>query len=186
MNRESIREIRKTIQDLLSDADGVFKDQFRVTVKLGNASFGMNNATLKIEIADLTDTGEAITREAEDFKRCAFKWGLSPDDLGKVFINPYDGKTYTIIGAKPRSKQYPILAKQNNGKVYKLSHIMVKTAIQHKSDKPLDTTPDTKNLWCKCGNPSENSEYHSDDPNNPTCTKHHWTCRDCGKILQIG
>lgn len=186
MNRESIREIRKTIQDLLSDADGVFKDQFRVTVKLGNASFGMNNATLKIEIADLTDTGEAITREAEDFKRCAIKWGLSPDDLGEVFINPYDGKTYTIIGARTRSQKYPILGKQTNGKVYKLSHIMVKSALQNKLNKDTSTASDPNNVWCNCGNPSESSKYHADDPNSTTCTKHHWTCGDCGKILQVG
>ena len=40
-------------------------------------------------------------------------------------------------------------------------------------------------LWCSCGNPSGNSKYH-DDGDHPNCSKHCWTCEDCGKILQVG
>lgn len=40
-------------------------------------------------------------------------------ELGDEF--KYDGKTYTIVGLKPRSKRYPILAKCSDGKTYKLT-----------------------------------------------------------------
>lgn len=36
--------------------------------------------------------------------------------------------------------------------------------------------------WCACGNPSERSNFHDDTPQ----MKHHYTCRDCGKITQVG
>ena len=39
-------------------------------------------------------------------------------DLGQEFQR--SGKTFTIVGLKPRSKKYPILAKCSDGKTYKL------------------------------------------------------------------
>jgi len=36
--------------------------------------------------------------------------------------------------------------------------------------------------WCQCGNPSQEADYHPDTPR----MKHHWTCRDCGKLYQVG
>ncbi len=45
--------------------------------------------------------------------------------------------------------------------------------------------PKMNNIWCACGNPSTETDYYSDGESK-TCFKHHWTCRDCGKILQIG
>jgi len=40
----------------------------------------------------------------------------------------------------------------------------------------------SKDIWCKCGNPSSESDYHPDTPN----SKHHYTCADCGKVTQVG
>ena len=37
-------------------------------------------------------------------------------------------------------------------------------------------------FWCKCGNPSGESDYHPDHGG----MKHHYTCRDCGAITQVG
>jgi hypothetical protein len=37
-------------------------------------------------------------------------------------------------------------------------------------------------MWCKCGNPSNNAIFRDDAPS----VKHHWTCDDCGKVVQIG
>ena len=39
--------------------------------------------------------------------------------------------------------------------------------------------------WCKCGNPSGDVEYVPDNVSS-VCSKHHYVCRDCGKIVQIG
>ena len=37
-------------------------------------------------------------------------------------------------------------------------------------------------IWCRCGNHSGQVTFHDDTPN----SKHHWTCDDCGKVMQIG
>lgn len=37
-------------------------------------------------------------------------------------------------------------------------------------------------MWCRCGNKSGNITYHDDAPG----SKHHWTCDDCGKVVQVG
>ena len=42
-----------------------------------------------------------------------------------------------------------------------------------------------KNMWCKCGNPSEDVDFY-DDGEHPEITKHHYRCKDCKKVVQIG
>jgi len=44
---------------------------------------------------------------------------------------------------------------------------------------------DHQKMWCECDPPSEQSYYvregeHSD------ISKHHWRCKDCDKVTQIG
>ena len=45
----------------------------------------------------------------------------------------------------------------------------------------------TVSFWCICGNPSGDTDFY-DDVRLPdgTLDKHHWNCKDCGKVLQIG
>ena len=40
-------------------------------------------------------------------------------------------------------------------------------------------------FWCRCGNPSEEIDFF-DDGQHPGCEKHHYRCRDCGKVTQVG
>ena len=42
-----------------------------------------------------------------------------------------------------------------------------------------------KNMWCECGNPSEDVDFY-DDGEHPEISKHHYRCRDCGAVVQIG
>lgn len=45
---------------------------------------------------------------------------------------------------------------------------------------------DEKALWCNCeGDQSEDAIFW-DDGEHPKCSKHCWTCRKCGKIVQVG
>lgn len=40
-------------------------------------------------------------------------------------------------------------------------------------------------LWCDCGNPSGDVDFYNDGEH-PNCSKHCYTCKDCGKIVQVG
>jgi RecJ-like exonuclease len=42
-----------------------------------------------------------------------------------------------------------------------------------------------KEIWCRCGNPSGQVDFY-DDGEHPEISKHHYRCRDCGKVTQIG
>jgi len=53
------------------------------------------------------------------------------------------------------------------------------------NDKQMDIYNYEKNMWCDCGNPSEKVKFFDDDEH-PEISKHHYRCKDCGKILQIG
>lgn len=41
-------------------------------------------------------------------------------------------------------------------------------------------------FWCQCGNKSGNVTYHADDPRSKVCKKHHYTCDECQKVVQVG
>jgi len=41
-------------------------------------------------------------------------------------------------------------------------------------------------FWCSCGNPSQSSSYVDDNTPDAACSKHHYTCNDCGKVTQTG
>jgi len=40
-------------------------------------------------------------------------------------------------------------------------------------------------IWCKCGNPSGETDFYNDNEHDEI-KKHHWRCQDCGKVVQIG
>ena len=42
-----------------------------------------------------------------------------------------------------------------------------------------------KKMWCTCGNKSGEVDFF-DDGAHPQIHKHHYRCRECGKVTQIG
>lgn len=44
---------------------------------------------------------------------------------------------------------------------------------------------EAEKLWCKCGNPSEETTFY-EDGEGELCVKHHYICDDCGLIWQVG
>lgn len=90
-----------------------------VQIECGNASFTSTNATFKLAINTIGDGGEVVTKEAKDFGRYAgLVNNLKAEWLGESFT--VRGETFKIIGYKPRSKKYPVLAENAKG-VYKFS-----------------------------------------------------------------
>ena len=55
----------------------------------------------------------------------------------------------------------------------------------HLTDKQLSDYKAEMDLWCQCGNPSEDVTFY-DDGQGSACHKHHYCCNNCGKVLQIG
>jgi hypothetical protein len=121
-DRTKVKLIRNRINETLESLG----EELGITFEAGNASFSEKNGNFKLNM--VIGSGEEASEnsaEAEDFRRHAVLWGLSPDDLGKTVTN-FDGDQFVIVGAKPRSKKYPILAQKiSDGKTYKLPVNMV-------------------------------------------------------------
>ena len=113
LDRTAVRRINDDIQSAL---DAVAK-RYGVQIKVGNSRFSNTNCTTKIDISTVSEGGTVMTKEATDYNRYASSFGLTKK-LGDTFEFRYD--TYEIVGLKPRSSKYPVLAKNlSNGKTFK-------------------------------------------------------------------
>jgi len=121
------RPFLKTLRPQIEAALAPLAEKLKLDLKLGSATFDDANATFKLNVSTLNKDGSVNTPQAEDFKLYAEGYGLKAEMLNTE-IN-IDGDVYEIVGCKPRSRKYPILAKQKkNGKTYKFSAFRIKSA----------------------------------------------------------
>lgn len=112
-NRQNIRQINSELEAALKQV----AEKYGLEVKLGNTRFTGDNFSTKVQVATVAEGGITMSKEATDFNRYKTILGINIE-LGQEFQR--SGKTFTIMGLKPRSKKYPILAKCSDGKTYKL------------------------------------------------------------------
>lgn len=116
IDKTGIRLLRGQIETALAEL-GV---KHNLAISVGSATFlPGKNVTFKLECAAIDADGEVATAEAEAFKSYAALFGLKADDLGRSFVS--QGKQWKIVGCAPRSRKFPILCEDSNGKVFKLS-----------------------------------------------------------------
>ncbi len=131
----SIKIDRTFLRSFTGDAEKALAEiaeNYGVSVKFKPGSFARDgsNATLKFEIAAPDPvTGEALGREAQDFKRRATDYGFEPEDLGSEFT--VRGTVYRITGLKPRRRTNPICAERvKDGKGFKFPAEQIKRSGQ--------------------------------------------------------
>jgi|TARA_R100001443_G_scaffold96301_1_gene103103 hypothetical protein len=121
ITREFLKDFRIQLDHVLQELGE--KEGIKLTA--GHCSYSDTYFSIKIEGAIETEEGVATTKDQIAFKDNAELFGLSPDDLFKTFET--GGKSYEVWGLKPRSKKYPILAKEiGTDKVYKFKENTVK------------------------------------------------------------
>lgn len=110
--KDAVRTAREIIQTALAP----LADSHNLACHVGNASYLDNTITFKLEVFD---TASGTEPGQDDFNRYCYRYGLKEEDFGKVFT--WRGRLMTLCGLKPRSRTYPLLARDNdNGKVFKL------------------------------------------------------------------
>jgi hypothetical protein len=114
----------RTLRDDINEALAAVAKKHGISLSTGNVSFNARNANIKLVAAIIDESGVAQTPEKTAFRAYAPHYGLSPDDFGKTFRAA--GKTYEIVGLKPKSHQYPILGKRADGKIFKFPAETVK------------------------------------------------------------
>jgi hypothetical protein len=120
-----IRQIDKpTIRTINTDIINAIQsvaEKHRVVIQFGNTSYTSKNYTSKLNVS-IVEGGTVITKEAESYNRYSF--GLT-NELNSYFKD-WNGNTWKIIGAKPRSSKYPIIVENERGTKYKMSVEQIK------------------------------------------------------------
>jgi hypothetical protein len=125
MDRPQVRELREKLEAALAP----LAEELELTITVGGGTYTSNNVVFKVELAEIAEDGMAMSREAESFKVYAYRYGLKPEHLGQQFM--YAGKTYKLVGAKPKSTRYPLVAEEvPSGKRIKMSPDLVKMALK--------------------------------------------------------
>jgi hypothetical protein len=120
ITKEFIKDFRTQLDYALKELGE--KEGIKLTA--GRCSYSDTYFSIKVEGAIEAEKGVATTKDQIAFKENAELYGLSPDDLFKTFST--NGKTYEVWGLKPRSKKYPILAKEvGTNNVYKFAETTI-------------------------------------------------------------
>jgi len=133
-SKESARDLQLRLQKALDR----FAEENGLKAIVGSATFTPFNICFKVEMALVTQQGEALTREAEDFFLRAASYGLAPQDLGKTFA--YGDKTFKVVGLSARSRNNPIIVADENDKRYKFTVALVKALLQVTPSAPQQTS----------------------------------------------
>lgn len=124
--REQVEQMRAEVEAALAK---IGKKHGSVFV-LGNITFTGGNAwRAKVESVPtksepgFTGKDPNLIKLENDMVRHGYKFNLSEKDLGTKFVA--HGTTYTVIGLKPRSYKYPVIATSPTGKMYKFKASIV-------------------------------------------------------------
>ena len=91
-----------------------------VVILAKNATYNPagTNATFKLEVATVGESGQAETKEAAAYRQLHQLFNLPANGLFKEIT--FNRIPFKIIGLLPRSEKFPLLAQTPNGKQYKL------------------------------------------------------------------
>ena len=119
MNRGTARNISERVMETLRSLE----DELGVTFSQGNGSYDSATFSMKIIAAIDSVDGSSRTPEMIAFEQKAMIYGFEPSDLGKPFTHA--GDTYKIVGLKSKSRKYPILGEDAQGKTFKFTANLV-------------------------------------------------------------
>ncbi len=120
LDKETVKRIGKRAEEKLKEIEA----EFGISVSYGGGRFSKTNATLKFEFALVREDGSVATKEAEDYKRWHGLFGLPADGVGQTFL--YQSQEYTIMGILPKSKKYPVITMNSDGRSIKFPAELVK------------------------------------------------------------
>ena len=110
-NRNNLKELRSDIDNALN----AVLAKHGLSGGIGNIRFSSDDFRAQLTVA----TGSTDDAAEREFKKYAFKFGLSDDKFGTTFTR--NGKKFTVSGINPKAKRggYPVLAKNAKGTTFK-------------------------------------------------------------------
>jgi hypothetical protein len=121
MDRDKCKEFRAKFADAVKGLE----EEMGCTIEIGSITFSSDGLTTKMILTENDKDGKAVNKIAKDFGMNCYRYGMEPTDLGRVFSA--HGDHYEVIGCKPKSRKYPIIAKsRSTGREYKFASDIVK------------------------------------------------------------
>lgn len=121
-DKDACKVLRIGIASALEDLG----KKYGVDFKVGGMRFSDNSVSIKLEAAVLN--GSADSFDEVNFKENCHRYGLKPEDFGRIF-GTLDGE-FKITGIKTRNRKYPILTTRiSDGKPFKFSPFTVKISL---------------------------------------------------------
>lgn len=128
----------RMVSDRVTVALKELGDELGITFKQGSGRYAPESFTMKLEATVMNADGTESSKEAEDFKKLAYIYGLEATDLETTIT--INGKKVTIKGIKPRSHKYPIIGQEvGTNKRYKYPVNTVLAAMGRKTESSLPT-----------------------------------------------
>ena len=128
---------RSTVKMILEDAREALAsvaDKHGVVLERKHCTYSSTEipVAFKFVVPERTEDGEAIDPKETEFRKCARRFGLEPDDYGKMF-RTFNG-VYRVCGIKPKARKYPVLGRDiNTGKSYTFPADSVKRGLATQS-----------------------------------------------------
>lgn len=104
----------KVISEAIAQALESVEQELGVKIEVGGGTFDPTVGTFKPKITVSVD-GAAKNAFAQD----AAYFKLTADDYEREFTS--HGKTYKLVGVKPRSPKYPLIGEAADGRQYKFT-----------------------------------------------------------------
>ena len=128
IDRQFLRDFAneaETVLEKLAKKHGV---KLQATYASGSYDRGGDNAALKFNLSVVTKSGKVLTKAARDFEAMAYRYGLTANDFGSLFVS--NDETFEITGLVTRRRKFPISAKRvRDGKPFKFPAEKVKRAL---------------------------------------------------------
>ena len=112
-DRPTCRAAREEVEAALAEV----ATRLGISITTGRGSYSTKTFTLKIEMAVVGKDGVVETRERIDFQTYAESFGLNPEMLDQTFRS--GSHTFTVVGLKTGAPKYPVIAKRDDGAMYK-------------------------------------------------------------------
>ena len=119
-DKPTIKAIRTAMDDALAQVEKAYG----IKISTGNARFSGNEVTFKVKANTVTDSGSAITKEAQMFDLYKNSEGIGHLSVGDTVT--LQGKSFTITGYNTRARKSPINIEDAQGRGYKCSVQMLK------------------------------------------------------------
>ena len=109
IDRATCRRLRPQLQASLTEE---FTEATGLKAEVGSGTYSDVSVTFKVTLSI-----EGYDAGRSNFERCCEAFDLSASDYGREFT--VAGRTYKLVGLKPRSPKFPIVG-EFNGQRYKL------------------------------------------------------------------